>query len=452
MLVSSLIIGVAAVFFIGLAVQYLSLQPPQPQSVIAVCGGLPGEIPGTTCVPSSQLNDTVQLYKHMRAALPSGDMCSQSTQLGEQEVAQIMLDRPDSEKLWKFIGNLLVLLKQNQSWGIVVEEKEGQIYFSVSTSKSWFCSIYLFLTGLVHYVKDGLWFICAGVFITVILVTSFKLYSWRNARKQKRKEEVFQLVRQATNMLYQHHQISVREGKAPFVAIKHIRDQLIPLEDRAAKASLWLEAVDYIEKNESRVRQDVQKIKSEDFRVWQWLPEMTWSPHDSYASPPSSPMSPPVSPPVSSAPANPWPHVPTTHAINPGWQGCAFPPGKLVSAPLTPPTSCLKVRHMFDIKQQTAIAGNNWVSLVKEEIVKRCSEANILHIAVDTISEEGTVYIKTAGLEDAGKVFRCLHGQWYRGQLVTAKYLRLERYHERFPDSKYSNTPMKPSRNKHTSL
>ena len=73
---------------------------------------------------------------------------------------------------------------------------------------------------------------------------------------------------------------------------------------------------------------------------------------------------------------------------------------------------------MFDIKQQTAIAGNNWVTLLKNDIVKRCSEANILHIAVDTISDEGTVYIKTAGLEDAGKVFRCLDGQMFRGQLV----------------------------------
>ena len=43
---------------------------------------------------------------------------------------------------------------------------------------------------------------------------------------------------------------------------------------------------------------------------------------------------------------------------------------------------------------------------VKEEILRRCSEATILHIAVDTQSEEGTVYIKTAGMEEAGKVFR----------------------------------------------
>ena len=46
MIVSSLIISVAALFFFALAVQYLSLVPPHPQSVIAVCGGLSGELPG----------------------------------------------------------------------------------------------------------------------------------------------------------------------------------------------------------------------------------------------------------------------------------------------------------------------------------------------------------------------------------------------------------------------
>ena len=36
-------------------------------------------------------------------------------------------------------------------------------------------------------------------------------------------------------------------------------------------------------------------------------------------------------------------------------------------------------------------------------------------------------------------LFRCLHGQWYRGQLVTANYLRLERYQRRFQDPKASS-------------
>merc|ERR1711990_499407 len=75
-----------------------------------------------------------------------------------------------------------------------------------------------------------------------------------------------------------------------------------------------------------------------------------------------------------------------------------------------------KVRHMFDVQHQPP----GWVNDVREEILRRCAQAKILHIAVDTQSEEGTVYIKTLSTEEAGKVFGCLHGQWYRGQLVTA--------------------------------
>ena len=51
--------------------------------------------------------------------------------------------------------------------------------------------------------------------------------------------------------------------------------------------------------------------------------------------------------------------------------------------------------------------------------------------------KEGTVYIKAASSDEAGKLFRVLHGQWYRGQLVTVKYLREERYFERFPAARH---------------
>jgi len=451
-LVSSLIICLAAVFFLVVGLQYLSLSPPPASSVIAVCGGAAGELPGSSCVPASQLNDTVQLYKAVRAALPAPPVCAQSNQYSETQLAEIILENVDSAKFWRQFGNLVILLRQNQSWGILLEENDGQILIRLSASTKWFCFVYRYCLSIVNFLVEGLWMISLTIFCLAALLLCYKLYIWRQWRAQKRQEEIFQLARQATNLLIHHHQMSLREGKpgaATFLAIKHIRDQLIPLEERDAKASLWQEAVQFIEDKESRVRQDIRRISGEEFKVWQWLPELSMSPHEAYSPGPSSPMS-PAHPAHSAAspmsPSNPWPHVPTTHAINPGWQGCAFPANKHVTAPLAPPTSCLKVRHMFDVKQQTSMAGNNWVAVVKEEIVKRCAEANILHIAVDTISEEGTVYIKTASLEDAGRVFRGLHGQWYRGQLVTAKYLRLERYHERFPDSKFSNTPMKPGR------
>jgi membrane protein Man1 len=92
--------------------------------------------------------------------------------------------------------------------------------------------------------------------------------------------------------------------------------------------------------------------------------------------------------------------------------------------------------------------GPGWIWQVKEEVLRRCCSSNnsasIVHIAVDTESVEGCVYIKCLSTDDAGRVFKTLHGQWYRGNLVTVKYLREERYYERFPDARYQKSPLKP--------
>lgn len=77
----------------------------------------------------------------------------------------------------------------------------------------------------------------------------------------------------------------------------------------------------------------------------------------------------------------------------------------------------------------------DWSNAIKRDILNRCKDAKILHIAVDQESKDGIVYIKAMSTEDAGKVFTNLHGQWYKSQLVTAKYLREDRYHQRFPGS-----------------
>jgi len=450
MIVSSLIMAVAACSLLFLIVQYLSLVPSQAQTGarVPVCAGLKGEQSHVNCVPSSELNQTMELYKLLVNLLPSDKSCMEEQNMITRSQALDQLAGPSGMELSMLrnhLDNLLVLLKQNTSWGIRLAEEKGEISLAVSRSSSWSCSLYKLCVRMVDMMWSAIWMILGVLIALVVLVALFRLNQWRQAKIKKKNEEVFTLVRQATNFLFQQHQMVARDGKGgpSYLAINHIRDQLIPPQDRVAKAGVWAEVVEYIQKNESRVRQDVQKIFGEDFRVWQWLPEIPWSPGTSPIQGSSLQQPSSHSTPITTmASANPWPHVPTTQGTPSPWAGGAFPLGKHVAAPLAPPTSCLKVRHMFDVLQQ----GGGWVTGVKEEILRRCSEAAILHIAVDTQSEEGTVYIKTAGMEEAGKVFRCLHGQWYRGQLVTAKYLRLERYHERFPDSKSSCTPMKSSK------
>jgi len=443
MVVSSLIMAVAVAFFLFLLWQYLSLVPPQaqPGARVPVCAGIKGELPHVECVPSSQLNQTVQMYKQIVKLLPSAKTCveEQGLMSKSQILDHLAGATGVNDKLLKnYFDNLLVLLRQNPSWGVKLVEESGETSLGLVVSSTWACTTYKVFLWWIELVGNAVWAIVAVLIFLVVLFGLVRLNHWRQERTRRREEEVFTLVRQVTNFLYQQHQGVVREGKGgpSYLAVNHLRDQLIPPQERSAKAEIWAEVVEYIQKNESRVRQDVQKIFGEDFRVWQWLPEMTWSP----GSPPSHGPSPPSTPssPSTTTTSNPWPYVPTTQG-EVGWQGCAFPLGKQVAAPIAPPTSCLKVRHMFDVLHQQ---GPGWVAQVKEEIILRCSSAKIVHIAVDTTSEDGIVYIKTAGMEEAGKVFRCLHGQWYRGQLVTAKYLRLERYHERFPDAKSCSTPL----------
>ena len=209
-----------------------------------------------------------------------------------------------------------------------------------------------------------------------------------------------------------------REGRGrPWVAVNHIRDQLIPPANRARYSRIWSKAVDYVRHSESRVREDVQHVFGEEHKVWQWIPDIHWSPMGPhpYMRPPSSPpvsISPPMS--LQSSPA------PTS---SPHWQGAAFATlNKNVASPTIAPTSCLKIRHLFDAKK-TGVSGWEWQ--VKEEILRRCGQhAKIMHVAIDKESPEGCVYVKASCAEDAGFVFKSLHGQWFKGNLVTVKYVR----------------------------
>ena len=101
---------------------------------------------------------------------------------------------------------------------------------------------------------SAIWMILGVLIALVVLVALFRLNQWRQAKIKKKNEEVFTLVRQATNFLFQQHQMVARDGKGgpSYLAINHIRDQLIPPQDRVAKAGVWAEVVEYIQKNESR--------------------------------------------------------------------------------------------------------------------------------------------------------------------------------------------------------
>lgn len=73
---------------------------------------------------------------------------------------------------------------------------------------------------------------------------------------------------------------------------------------------------------------------------------------------------------------------------------------------------------------------------------KKMINTTILHIACDKKSKEGCVYIKCSSNEAAGKAYQALNATWYNGKLLNVKFLREDRYLDRYPDSINCSVPL----------
>jgi len=88
------------------------------------------------------------------------------------------------------------------------------------------------------------------------LLLSQKLVYMYWSMKQNAEQEVYKLVSQIINMLEVHHQnyatTSPGGTQESYLAINHIRDNLIAPKDRKKLSSFWEKAVKFLDENESR--------------------------------------------------------------------------------------------------------------------------------------------------------------------------------------------------------
>lgn len=162
---------------------------------------------------------------------------------------------------------------------------------------------------------------------------------------------------------------------------------------------VWSKAVKFINENDSRIRTEIQVVQGEPYEVWRWLGV---------------------------------PSLNTSRSKT--WQGQAFETqvGSVNSLQCSP-TPCLKIRGMVE-------DGDRNLHTIREAVLSKCAhQCKILHCAVDTNSK--CVYLKCVDQNDAAISYRNLHGWWYAGHLVTVKYLRLERYMQRYPESPVNGPP-----------
>ncbi|XP_029318068.1 inner nuclear membrane protein Man1 [Cottoperca gobio] len=240
-------------------------------------------------------------------------------------------------------------------------------------------------------------------------VVCYMKYRWR--REEEETRQMYDMVQRIIDVLRSHSEAcQENQDLQPYLPIPHVRDSLVQPQDRKKMKKIWERAVKFLSANESRIRKETQRIGGADFLVWRWI-------------------QPSLSCDKTSIPSK-------------VWQGKAFPLDRRNSPPnsLTP---CLKIRNMFDPVMEV---GENWDLAIHEAILEKCNDNDgIVHIAVDKNSREGCVYVKCLSAEHSGRAFKALHGSWFDGKLVTVKYLRLDRYHQRFPQAQGCSTPLKAS-------
>lgn len=102
--------------------------------------------------------------------------------------------------------------------------------------------------------------------IGVLLVFGFRYFKFR---QEQHKKDVYKMVNKILTLLCARHEQNILPG---YVAVNNCRDELIQPIERDAKKKVWQDAVEFIEKHESRVRSEMHSLRGENVKVWRWLP------------------------------------------------------------------------------------------------------------------------------------------------------------------------------------
>lgn len=270
--------------------------------------------------------------------------------------------------------------------------------------------------------------IAAFTIVTVYAVYTYVLYKKRVVSEEQ--EQVMELVEKSIELLQS-------PDNPQSMPVLHIRDTLLSMSERKNSKynRIWDKVVKFIEAKESRVKVELENIDGEDYKTWKWV--ATNNTND-----------------VPGSAATP---VLRTGSIE--WQGQAFgeinserssiSSGQSINGPkpfsFTAPTAYLKIRNMFD--NDTPHEDGDWKLRIRNAILEKTSQTynrphGIVHIEIEENSNEGLVYLKCNSIQAATDAFNALHGWWCQKKLISVKFLKEERYYQRYPAARLCSTPL----------
>ncbi|KAM7341783.1 LEM domain-containing inner nuclear membrane protein MAN1 isoform 1-T2 [Cochliomyia hominivorax] len=436
-----LLISCLGLFFLILAILYMTKPPDMPSTMLekstifTLCEKLHDQTsssltakPSVNCIDNELLGPSLALNKELIQLLQTSieahycrDHSISPIVTGTEFMKHLYKKRTtDAHKLLKSFHGALYLIENNPQWKIEIlggrgDQHPPDIY--KQDIQFGLLKPYLPLKCILFNKMQRFFLIIGSVFLFALLVgVVFVVWRFWHQRRELRVKTVDNFIKEIIKELMQR--ASLKDDTQGEIIVNHLRDKLIPLNKRKSLLSAWNEALQKLEASDSRIQFGCILQNGEEFRTMKWVESILST--SSTASTNSS---------NSSSSSTAFLQENSEQRLKKKqWQSPAF---DNVNKILDPPTPCLKIRHMFDAAEANLPdLKQNIIESILEKVGPQCK---IYDVQLDR--QSCCVYIRCASERDAGIVHNEINGWWFDNRLVSIKFLRLQRYLTRFPNS-----------------
>lgn len=454
------------IFFLLIIFAYVSISPKiedilNPATTLYVpCGEHQEADASYTCIHEHSLEASLNLLKILAPELQAralaqrcGDkQTTTSSIMCFKDSWQFLSDNQQQSRInahgmdiIKNIHNIEYLVDRNKQWGIQNINADGEAItlddvLDLRAHQAECLAVLkpkLPITCSI-YNKIQTFFLIIGTLaiLTVGVFAVQKFYQFVLHVKDKRRQQVDHIIREICTALMEK---SMQDKENSSVVLNHLRDKIIEPSKRSELAWAWQEAIGYLEQNDSRIHFGVETINGEDFKVIRWIDEVKnlLNSGGGLSAQQQQQQSQQQRFSTSRYP----PQVEDRTYKKKVWRCPAFDKSNKIK---DPPTNCLKIRQMFDKYE----ANNpNLPTLIADTILHKLRDKNCKIYDIQLDLKTCCVYVKCASCVEAGIVHEQINGWWLDAALVYVKFLKQEKYHQRFPSSINACTVLYPSSN-----
>ncbi|XP_017461329.1 PREDICTED: inner nuclear membrane protein Man1 isoform X2 [Rhagoletis zephyria] len=388
------LVGTFIVFFICLGLIYIFQSPKHLQtynfvSQIPVCDGTFTTDDCLSPVDADiAINLIAEIEKTLKIRSKKYECNNKKTSISEAELINYMetMGHNYNVHTWrKHLIHARFLIKQNPQWNIATTDGENYKFLIVNPV---FCF-------LVTKLQSFFVIIGIGAIIALLSGISYTIYRYIRAWRVNRSNIIEQFTTDIVNELIYRASLSETPEEREVIII-HLRDKLIPFKKRSTHLKFWKEALQILDATDSRIQFGVKNVDGEDYRTMKWIGNANGNTR--------------------------------ANGLLKKWQSPAFDCANKID---NPPTSCLKIRHMFDSSEVNI---PNLKQIIEAALIEKVgTRCCIQDIQID--KQSCCVYVRCGSEIDAGIIHNEINGWWFDKRLISIKFLRLQRYLARFPNS-----------------